>query len=360
MHHTFTLALLGGLVYFLVWWLHRRHQQKVHAHYREQHAQERIRRTNYVIGNPHQPMHPDEQLRRAEWEGEHGHLMSAMDIKNREEGRWPLGNAFQGLAGLVTGLVIATLVWDGKSISPPPEQHETTVSSAPTNVTVVADHATLFDQEFLLLLVLLGAGGMFWKLSKGKAGPLVGGGLVLTASLLSGLKLLSIEKIIAIDKLVGIDIGDCKPAPPASVPASTYSQTITLPAFISGSATPSPRMLCALQRVAADMARMPGLFSVVVTASADRQELNPGTSKLYGNNWALAQQRGNAVATLLAPQLPASANLLVTNAGPAHTTGARDAALMAQDRTPSLRFTGLGTLPPELQTPRPWQSVCPP
>ena len=349
MNHTFTLVLAGGLVYLFVWCGYRMFRHAEHARYLSLHTQERLLRVKFDVKNPGSAPNPQEQLRRAEWDVEHGPLMYPLEIKNREENRWPIGNALQGLAALVTGLFVAALIWDFRA-GPDGGGNRIIPAGGPAASTAGMAPSSGLDSVFLLSLVLVASGGIFWRLSNTRAGRYTGGALILTASLLSGLKILNVEKLVAINEAVGIHL----PPPAGSGGADTrqhdsYSLSIPMPPFASASAAPTPLMLCALRRVSAEVTTMQGLFSVVVVARADRQELKPAMRKLYSSNWALAQQRGIAIEKLLAPGLPPGASVQVANSGPINTSGPADPDLMELDRSPSLQFSGFGAAPEALR-----------
>jgi hypothetical protein len=199
------LALLGGAIYLAVWLTYRRLRHIEHRKYLAIHAEEHLARARYEAERKREdmkigrPTDPEEILRRAEWNSKYGPLLSALEIKNREEMRWPVGGAFQGLATLMMGLVVASLITNARMplapyVAPQGTAQENQAPSAPA---VQAAGESPLDSVFLLSLVLVASGAIFWRFSDSRIGRTVGASLVLSASVLAGLKILSIEKLIA-------------------------------------------------------------------------------------------------------------------------------------------------------------------
>ena len=360
MNHAFTYVYFGGAVYLLIWVAYRINRHREHRKYLEVHGVERIRRAEYAATHkPNTELDPQEIRQRALWDKQYGPLMLPLEIKNREENRWPIGNALQGLATLVTGLLVATLIWDVRSTTaygdagPAPFDYQ---DNSPESLASLSSGVQ--DSVFLLCLVLMGSGVAFWGLSKTKIGRYVGGSLILLASLLSGLKILNIEKAISIGEITGVKLHLPEKIEIAQRPAFTVS--VRLPPYQTASATPSARMTCAIQKVASALAKNTGLHTVVVIAAADRRELRPEVRREFASNWALAQQRGANIATMLARQVPPGAAILVTNAGPANTSGNIDENRLSQDRTPLIQASGFGVPSKELQVieSADWNAAC--
>jgi hypothetical protein len=339
MNHSYSFVVIGGVSYLLVWIVYRLFRHGEHSTYLRLHREERLARARYDADNGHRDPEPFETVRRAEWDMHHGPLMHPLEIKNREENRWPVGNALQGLATLVTGMFVGTLVWDLRSRDEGPLHQR----GGPdlTAVPVTASGTSALDSVFLLCLVLLAAGAIFWSLSKSRYGRYVGGSLVLTASVLSGLKILSIEKFISIGEVTGVK---WTPASPGATPPSrpAYTLTFRLPPYAAASAAPSSTMLCAARKIGAALRDSDGLHTIVVVASADRRDLLPQAKRAFGTNWALAQQRGAAIAGALARYAPAGVAMLVTNSGPSNTSGQLDEDRLSQDRVPIVQASGFG------------------
>lgn len=228
----------------------------------------------------------------------------------------------------------------------------------PTNSKTDGVVSPPLDSVFLLSSLVLAAGALFWIQSKSRLGRFVGGALMLVASLFSGLKILNIEKLISIDNVNGtlqfIRNAEQSHAKPA------YTLTFDLPAFDTASATPGPSMRCALQRIGTALTKNGGLHTIVVVASADRRELRAEAKRVFASNWALAQQRGTSVASDLAWYVPAGVAILVTNSGPANTSGAVSDDRLADDRIARIQISGFGSPTPDLANLAltSWQKEC--
>lgn len=346
MEHTFTFALIGGTLYLVVWAGYRLFRHHEHKRLIDIHQIERLERAHYE--GEREDRHwidCEELIRRAHWDGRYGPLMSALELKNREETRWPIGNALQGLAALVGGLFVATLVWDSAlGVHGARYAEDIRANEIGSSIQAVEPHSgNSLDSVFLLSLVLVGSGVAFWSLSKVKIGPYIGGSLILTASLLSGLKILNIEKLVSINEVTGIKIqGEYKREIGQDQRRPVYTVTIPLPPFPTASTTPTPLMLCALRKIGAELPQADGIFSVNILAGADKRELKSKTKMQFSSNWALAQQRGAVVQRVVAPHLPTGAALLVSNSGPQNTGIDADAGLLEIDRAPTLQLTGFG------------------
>lgn len=359
MSHAFTYVYFGGAVYLLVWTVYRIHRHREHRKYRELHGVERMRRAEYAAEfGPNAELEPQEILRRARWDEQYGPLMQPLELKNREENRWPIGNALQGLATLVTGLLVATLIWDVRSpvhggFMPTPYENG---MNPPESTASLSSGSQ--DSVFLLCLILVGSGVAFWGLSKTRIGRYVGGSLILSASLLSGLKILNIEKMISIGEVTGVKVHLPEKIDIGKRPA--YTLSVRLPPYQTASASPSSRMICATRTVARALAKNAGLHTVVVITAADRRELRPEVRREFASNWALAQQRGANIAAILARQVPPGAAILVTNAGPTNTSGILDENRLSQDRTPVIQVSGFGAPSKELQSIEEanWNTAC--
>lgn len=359
MEHTFKYAVIGGILYLIVWMIYRLFRHDEHKKLIKIHRDERLKRAHHEYNNNQNKLDLEELIRRAEWDSTYGHLMSTIEIKNREESRWPVGNAIQGLASFVSGIFVATLIWDSFSgISNNAIISQQTVESRSTNTAHDFLPINYFDSVFPLSLVLIISGVIFWKLSNKYIGRFIGGSLILTASVLSGLKILNIEELISIKEITGIKlqtesiINDNNP--------TIYSLSISVPAFPTASTTPTPQMLCAIKKVGTELSIKNGVFLVNVLGGADKRELTPKTKAIFSSNWALAQQRGIAVQQILAPYIPVGVGLQVSNYGPKNTTLNSDTSLLELDRVPSIQLTGVG-IPPENITKLQnisWSSEC--
>src|SRR5262245_35275409 len=107
--------LIIGVAYAAVWAFYRRRRRIEHELYARQHEAERRLRAQYDAANANQgSIAAPELLRRADWDAVYGPLMFPLEIKAREESRWPVGAAVQGLASMVTAIFIATLIWEAR------------------------------------------------------------------------------------------------------------------------------------------------------------------------------------------------------------------------------------------------------
>lgn len=205
------------------------------------------------------------------------------------------------------------------------------------------------ESASLLLAFIFMSGVVFLVFTKSRPGRYVGGSLILITSFLSGLKLLNIEKLISINEINWQKSPKTEehyslPSPPLpSPPRPAYSLTYRLPPFKTASALPTSKLVCAAQLLSYQIAQLEGVHTVVVVSGADRRGLLPDAKRVFSSNWALAQQRGTAVASALVQSLPQGVALIVTNAGPSNTFGNLDDDLLSQDRAPIVHVSGFGT-----------------
>lgn len=356
--HPFLTALALGLAYLLVWALYRFRRAREHRAYREIHGRERRYRANF---DPHVNLPPEEQLRRAEWDAEYGPLSGPLDLKNREENRWPVGAALQGATTVTMSLLVAALIWtvrtgpQSRSQTPP----VTTSSEAAFGSSSQAVPSTLTSRPMPLppepasaypsvpltlsvAVVMMILGVVTAVAAESKLAKATGATLAVTASLLSGAKLLSVDKILTTKNLFTVHYAPSYGEPTSYRPASaSFARRIYLPAFPSGSATPRSQLQCATETLGHALAEDPSVSRITVLGAADRQELSSRARQHYASNWALAQQRGRAIQQLLEHAAVSPVRILVLNSGPLRTDASSQE--WEYDRRVSLLIEGNGT-----------------
>jgi hypothetical protein len=102
------LAIIVGMSYLLIWGGYRLRRRHEYHLYRDEHKDERLRRAeaDYAIDDArlryarHRGLERDESQRRSKWDALHGPLMAPLQLREREESRWPVGRRFRGLPRL--------------------------------------------------------------------------------------------------------------------------------------------------------------------------------------------------------------------------------------------------------------------
>src|SRR5262245_34238629 len=124
------LAILPGLVYLAIYAVYRSRRRDEYDRYRPEHQKETLRRAeadSYRVSRSYtehlaerERMRLEERLchfeakemiRRAKWDADHGPLLPPLELKNREESRWPFNSAMQGAAAVSGSVLFAVLLW---------------------------------------------------------------------------------------------------------------------------------------------------------------------------------------------------------------------------------------------------------
>lgn len=349
------LAVVVSVLYLGIWALYRIFRYREHRQLEEAHGKERILRAKFESEKLKLPKREDaernkaeadEMVRRAEWDVKFGSLISSIDIKNREETRWPVSAALQVATTIFSGLLLSLLIWGSNG------RHETPITMSPVApiapvVPVAPDFA--FSYVALTVMACLGAGLALLLRAKSNAGRAIGIGLLATAPLVSGTKFVLVEKFGFSPHVEITASAKDKPKPeasgqpPAPEPPALFSFTMALPSFPEGSSTPDAKLRCVLHTLARDLAADPELSSIVVVGRADKRELKPLTRRKYASNWGLAQQRSACVQQVLTRTGLTPNKVLATIAGPVHTNSATSDGLLAKDRSVTVFVNGSGT-----------------
>jgi hypothetical protein len=335
MNERLVLAVCAGLIYLAIWGMYRFVRWREYRRLHNTHRKERLRRAG-AESRQRGELSSEELIMRGQWEAEHGPLMGPLDLKRREEEPWSVGAALQGAAIVTTGLAIATTIGAARCSTELVSPSQCVPSSNSSSLALwKAPEELAFG---LTVIALLTSGIAIWRLSESRAAKAIGGALLLSAPLLSGMKLFTIERFV-VEKLISLEIGSRPPPPPVNSPKlerpKPFSFTLTLPPFESGSAEPGNRLRCSLHTLARDLAEDTSIASIVVMGRADRRELRPAARRKYATNWSLAQQRGACVQEVLTKRNVSPAKIMVTTAGPVHISW-DPKAVLDQDRAVSI------------------------
>lgn len=193
------------------------------------------------------------------------------------------------------------------------------------------------------MAVFVGAGFVLLVKAQSNLGKAAGVALALSAPLLTGMKLLSVDKLLSAHSLFSLHYHG-RPAQEVAHELAPFSTSVSFPAFPSGTAQPQPALQCAMDTLAAEIARDRDLHLVLVVGRADRQELSLTARGRYATNWGLAQQRGDFFAGVLRSRGLPAAKLIVTTAGPLHTKNAQPNSEWDDDRRVSIFVQGQGSV----------------
>ncbi len=341
-------AFAVGLVYVGIWGIYRIVRWREHKRYRQQHAAERSYRARFERDFD---LPDDERLRRAKWDAEFGPLLGALDLKNREESRWPLGGALQGAAAVTASVLIGLLIWQtrvphgagradnggtswgesgpysGSNDQPNPSGDVTNGGSQLLKPASAGELAC----ALLFCSALVGSGTLLIYNAPTRAVRAAGYTLAATGSILGGAKLLSIDRLISAKTLLSVQVTRYEQSKQRIDPPRV-SFAVRLPPFTTGSARPDRELQCAIETLASAVAADRKIESVIVVGRADKRNLNGTTRAAYATNWGLAQQRAEAITGALVAAGVEHAKIATTSAGPTLTSLKASDDSLAADR----------------------------
>lgn len=248
-----------GLAYVAIWAVYRTMRRREHRSYREIHAEERIRRSSFDADSG---LPEFERRNRAEWDAKHGPLLGPLELRNREENRWPVGIALQGAATVTASVLIGMLIWQARPHTSAADHPNVAITDRHPNVgtgtssdTRGGGEPTPTAQEqqvqlirpaaggelvavFMFCTALIGGGIVLLHRPTSSAGSATGIALVATGSLLGGAKLLSVDKLISAKTLLSVQYTRVSDRPATVFSPVTY--VIRLPSFTTGSAKTHP------------------------------------------------------------------------------------------------------------------------
>jgi flagellar motor protein MotB len=349
--HAIETALSIGLLYLAIWGAYRWFRGLEHRKYRREHAAEHQRRA--AFGRSDFDLHAEERMRRARWEGELGPLLGALELRNREENRWPLGSALQGAAAVTASILIGLLIWETRASTAPQRRSASNdgkvidqgqpLGSPPAvpstgGSLVELARPTELAAVLLFCATLIAAGlVMLVRYSDIGAAKTAGWVLLATGSVLSGVKLLSVDKLISAKTLLSIQVTRY-----ADAPKNRSAQAITivfrLPPFPTGTAVPGAELRCAIEALSRDLAA-DHISSVLIVGRADHRRLRRRVRDTYATNLGLAQQRAEAVAAALIAAGVEHSIVRTSLAGPVLTAVPPLEGGLAADRAATIMVT---------------------
>lgn len=338
-------AVVAGFAFVSIWVIYRLFQGLKYRQYRREHAKEWFVRSNFDRDHD---LPFEERRRRAEWDSRYGPLLGGLDLRNREEGRWPVSAAFQGAAAVAGTVLIGMLIWNGRISHQAPREGQTTYTYVGTPYGDESGEkrgdsrgAELLGTIFLCCGLI--AGGVFLlRQPASKAAAGAGIGLLTLGSVTATAKLLSIDKMWSTDAIVKINHTSGKSSSEQQAPATTF--IMRLPPFATGTAVPDSQIRCAAETLGSALKNDPGIVSIVVVGRADRRNVRNNAHKLYASNWGLAQQRAEGVAASLVSQGVGSRRVSTAVAGPVLTAIEPTENALAADRAVSVTVHAVGAI----------------